>query len=288
MFAEWLRRNQNVVVPLALFLSSLTLLSYESYSPKNQRTSLFAGVVIDVISLGQRSVTGVAYGIRDTFQHYFWLRGVEEENEELRRRVSELDSKNQRLQEQAYENERLRKLLNFEPMEGFKTVPAQVIGESALGLPKTITIEKGSLSGIRPRMAVISYNSALVGQILDQPGSGIGAISCQVLLITDQRSRVSVMVQRPASRAKGMLVGRPGETNTCDLLYTERHADIRAGDTLITSGYGGVFMKGLPVGVIKEIVNDPASYYPLVRVDPVADFSKLEEVLVIVPEGEGP
>jgi rod shape-determining protein MreC len=91
-------------------------------------------------------------------------------------------------------------------------------------------------------------------------------------------------VQRPQSRARGMLVGRPGETDACDLVDTERHADIRVGDTLITSGYGGLFMKGLPAGVIKEIVNDPASYFPLVRVEPIADFSKMEEVLVIVPE----
>lgn len=288
MLVEWLRRNQNVVVPLGLFLSSLMLLSYESYDPENQQMSLFTVAVLDVIGVGQRSVTGTTRGVRDLAHDYIWLRGVEEENKELRQRVDQLEYQNNRLQEQAYENKRLRGLLNFRPMEGFDTVPAEVTGESELGLPKTIKIDKGSIQGIRPKMAVISYNSALVGQILDEPGSGIGVFNSQVLLITDPRSRVNVMVQRPESRAKGILAGRPGQSDSCDLLYAGRHADIRVGDTLITSGYGDVFMKGLPVGVVREEINDPTSYFPRIRVEPFADFSKLEEVLVIVPAGAAP
>lgn len=284
MLFEWLRRNQNVVVPLGLFLASLIWLSYQSYDKRNQQMSVFSGLVVDVAGLGQSSVTGVIDGVGDVSRHYLWLVGVEVENRELLREVMDLRRDNRELKEQAIENERLRRLLHFKPREQIHDwIPAQVVGESApAGFNKTITIDKGSQDGIKPRMAVITYDSALVGQILDEPGSAIGFHSSQVLLITDRRSRVNVIVQRPESRAKRILAGRP-ESNTCDLLYAERMDDIRVGDLLITSGFGRVFMKGWPVGVIREIIRDSTLLYPRISVDPIADFSKLEEVIVIVP-----
>jgi rod shape-determining protein MreC len=93
-------------------------------------------------------------------------------------------------------------------------------------------------------------------------------------------------VQRPDSRAKGSLAGIP-EINGLELLYTPRLADIRVGDLLISSGYGLVFKKGWPAGKVKKISSDPDSLYPKIMVEPVADFTKLEEVIVIVPEDEG-
>ena len=288
MFLEWLRRNQNVVVPVALFLASITLLSYESYDPRNQRMSIFSRMVVDTLSLGQRAVSGATHGVQDLWRNYFWLVGVEDENDALRREVEQLRRQNTALITQALENVRLRRLLLFQPTEEIKTwIPAEVIGESPPGMAQTITINKGSRDGIRPRMAVITYDSALVGQILDEPGSEIDFLSSRALLLTDRRSRVNVMVQRPESRAKGILAGRP-ETKDCELLYLEPLADIRVGDLLISSGYGQVFRKGWPAGIVREIINDPSSLSPRISVEPVANFSKLEEVMVIVPAEETP
>jgi rod shape-determining protein MreC len=288
MLLEWLIRNRNVVVPLGLFLASLVLLSFESYDQRNKRMSIFSRTVLDVIGLGQRTVTGVARGVRNSVDRYIWLRGVEQENEALRRKIEKLNRDRDLLREQAIENERLRRLLHFKPMEEIKDwIPAQVTGESSPGAPKTIKIDKGSLHGIRPRMAVVTYDGALVGQILDEPGSSIGQISSHVLLITDLRSKVNVVVQRPDSRTRGLMVGRP-EYDDCVLdLYSDRPFDIKVGDLLITSGFGGVFKKGWPVGLVKEIASDPSSYSPRISVEPVADFFTMEEVIVIVPLEEG-
>jgi rod shape-determining protein MreC len=288
MLLEWLIRNRNVVVPLGLFLASLVLLSYESYDQRNKRMSVFSRSVMDVIGLGQRTVTGVTRGVRDSVSRYIWLRGVARENEALRREIEKLNRERNLLREQAIENERLRRLLHFKPMEVIKDwIPAQVTGESSPGAPKTIKIDKGKWHGVKPRMAVVTYDGALVGQILDEPGSSIAYDSSQVLLITDLRSKVTVRVQRPDSRTRGLMEGRP-EYDDCVLhLYSDRPFDIKVGDRLISSGFGGVFKKGWPTGVVKEIASDPSSYSPRISVEPVADFFTMEEVIVIVPLEEG-
>jgi len=286
MLSEWMRRHLRVITPAALFLFSLMLLSYGSYSRHDLTPSFFSRTLIDIAGLGQRGIAGAGGGMKSLSHRYLWLVGVEEENRRLRRELDDSRRQNYFLREQALENDRLRRLLNFRPKEVIKTwIPAQVIAHNLSGLNRTITIDKGARDGIRPRMAVIAYDSALVGQILDEPGSAIAAHTCQVLLISDRRSRVDVAVQRPESRAKGILAGRP-ESNDLELLYMERLADIRKGDLLISSGYGGVFRKGWPVGLVTEIRHEPNLFYPRVLVEPVADFSRLEEVMAIMPAAE--
>jgi len=285
MILERIRKRSELLVPALLLAASVVLLSYGSHGRRHTSPSLFSRALMSAVGGGQSAVSVTIDGIRDLARHYAWLRGVERENERLLRQVRELKRENYHLREQAIENERLRRLLKFKPRKDIESwIPAQVRADDLSGLYKTVSINKGSLHGIKPRMAVITYESALVGQILDEPGSNIGYTVSQVLLLTDSRSRVEVMVQRPGSRAKGILVGRP-ESDECELLYVDRLADVREGDLLISSGYGGVFIKGWPAGRVVEIERDPSRFYPRIRVEPVADFSRLEEVMVIVPPG---
>lgn len=286
MLFDWMRRNFRTLFPAALFLASLSLLSYGSYSRRARHPSLFSRSVLDVAGFFESMVSGSGRGARNLFSHYVWLVGVEEENRALKEELAACRRSNYALVEQATENQRLRRLLNFQVQGEIENyIPAQVIGQNLSGLNRTITINKGSRDGIRPRMTVITYDSALVGQILDEPGSVIGAHTCQVLLITDRRSRVDVAVQRPESRAKGILAGRP-EREEVELLYADRLSDIRQGDLLISSGYGGIFRKGLPAGRVVEVIHVPDLFYPRVLVEPMAEFARLEEVMVIPAEAE--
>jgi rod shape-determining protein MreC len=286
MLFDWMRRNFRTLFPTALLMVSIGLLSFGSYSSRAHHPSFFSRSVLDVIGFFENTFAGAGQGARDVFQHYFWLVGVEEENRVLRAELSSCRRKNYALVEKSLENDRLRRLLNFRIQEEIENyIPAQVIGQNLSGLNRTITINKGSTDGIRPRMAVITYDSALVGQILDEPGSAIGAHTCQVLLITDRRSRVDVAVQRPESRAKGILAGRP-EREEVELLYADRLSDIRSGDLLVSSGYGGIFRKGWPVGKVVEVTQVPDLFYPRVLVEPVAEFQRLEEVMVVPAEAE--
>jgi rod shape-determining protein MreC len=285
MIIEWIRRNQNVVLPVALLAFSISLLSYGSYKGHEKKMSVFAKGIISAVGFVQSIVSGTSDGTVSIFNRYIYLIDVEKENIELKKLLDEERKRNNLLREQEIENARLRRLLNFKPTEKIKNIiPAQVIG-SILGSNKTITINKGKRDGILPGMAVISYDSALIGQILDEPGSVIGPYHSQVLLINDRRSRVDVMVQRAESRAHGIVAGRP-DTGECEMLYADRLADITIGDTLISSGYGGVFNKGWPLGIVSSVIHDSSMFYTKIKVRPKADFSRLEEVMVIVPMEE--
>ncbi|MFO8058345.1 MAG: rod shape-determining protein MreC [bacterium] len=285
MLLDWLRHHQTKVVPAALLFISLALLSHGAYSSRNSQMNLFAKTVLSTVGYAQATVNLITDGVTGTWQRYVWLTGVEEENRRLKKENRRLIRKLSELQEVAKENDRLRRLSRFQPKQTIKDwIAARVIGKSMVGFNKTISIDRGSRDGIKPRMAVITYEGAIVGQILGEPGSGIGFHSSQVLLITDRRSRLDVMSQR--SRDTGILAGRP-EVDMCELLYTEQ-ADLKEGDLLISSGLGKVFRKGWPAGHVVDIKKDPAGFSPRIKVRPQADFSKLEEVLVILSSESRP
>ncbi len=284
MLLEWLRGHQTKVVPAALLLVSLALLSHGAYSRRTSHMNLFSRTVLTTVGFVQSTTNGISDGIVNGWQRYVWLVGVEKENRVLERENQRLMRELAKLREVSRENRRLRRLSHFQPQHKIEDwIAARVIGKSMVGFNKSITIDRGSSDGIRPRMAVITYEGAVVGQILDEPGSGIGYHSSQVLLITDRRSRLDVMSQR--SRDTGILAGRP-EIDMCELLYTEQ-ADMEEGDLLITSGLGRVFTKGWPAGHVVNIKEDPAGFSPQITVKPKADFGKLEEVMVILkPESK--
>jgi len=102
----------------------------------------------------------------------------------------------------------------------------------------------------------------------------------KVLLIIDQNSAVDSLVQR--SREKGILKGL--STELCKLDYVVKTSDIAQGDLVVTSGMGRVFPKGLPVGKVLEVSNIPWKLFKDIHVRPMVDFTKLEEVLVILKE----
>jgi rod shape-determining protein MreC len=99
-------------------------------------------------------------------------------------------------------------------------------------------------------------------------------------LIIDQNSAVDSIIQR--SREKGIVKGMSSEI--CKLDYVVKTGDVSPGDLVVTSGLGHVYPKGLPVGKVMEVVNTPGELFKQIKVRPLVDFSKLEELLVILKE----
>jgi rod shape-determining protein MreC len=102
----------------------------------------------------------------------------------------------------------------------------------------------------------------------------------KVLLIIDQNSAVDCIAQR--SREKGILKGL--SSDVCELDYILKRSDVRIHDRLVTSGFGRVFPKGIPVGEIIAVEEVSGELFKNIKVKPVVDFSKLEELLVILKE----
>ena len=213
----------------------------------------------------------------DLWTTYLWLLDVEEERDRLRAELKHAQAANSRLLEHARENERLRELLNFSEVTGYKGIAASVIGRSPSPWVNAVTIDRGARHGVRPGLAVVD-GKAVVGQT-----TSVTAETSRVLLITDASSAVDALLQ--TSRLSGIAEGGLGRT-AVKLQYVDIRDEVvvTSGDRVITSGLDGIFPKGIMLGYIKQVSSDSGSLFHEISVGPSADFSRLENVMVILPE----
>lgn len=160
------------------------------------------------------------------------------------------------------ENRSLRDLLGFAPDKDASSVTARVIGDSGGAFVRSVLVNAGAREGVTKGNAALSGNG-LLGRVAE-----VGERSARILLISDLNSRIPVVVER--SRSRAILAG--DNSLTPRLLYLPPTTDIQIGDRIVTSGHGGVFPVGLPVGVVNAIGEGG------VRIMPYADASNIEYV----------
>jgi rod shape-determining protein MreC len=191
---------------------------------------------------------------------------------ELRQQNEELQSQAIRIEEYRKENERLTNLLKLKEAYGLDAVGARVISTSPDSWNRVITINKGSVAGLSVGMPVLSANG-LIGQI-----ESVSPYSSVVRLITDEVSGVAAYLQ--TNRAEGIVAG-----SVDGVLYFEfipLSIAVQPGDTLITSGAGGVFPKGIPIGEVLTVGHAPSDIYQTITVKPITRVLAWEEVLVLI------
>ena len=202
---------------------------------------------------------------------YVYLVKVEEENQELREKALELTEETHRYREKEERYSRLVDILEFKRQFEFETVPAEVVGRDLNSWYEVIIIDRGIQDGVDKGMAVVSH-MGLVGHVLQ-------AVSrwSKVLLITDFRSAVDALIQR--GRQGGIVVGLT--KNSCKMKYLSLNADIIPGDQVISSGLGGLYPKGLPIGRVMEVERKGQGFFKEAQISLNVDMNKLEEVLVV-------
>ena len=268
---------RKLIIPILIFLLAFSLISANLHSRENM--SFFESLVVGISAPVQKVVWGIIGGVGSVWRGYFYLVGLEKENKDLKRELQELKLQMNRYREADLANERLRALLNFKKSIATPLLPAQLVAFDPSGWFQTILIDKGRNDGVVLDMAVVSAEG-LVGRVI-----GVGNHHAKVLLILDGNSAVDAYIQR--SRARGVLVGLGREL--CLLKYVQRNEDVQVGDKVISSGMGGVFPKGLLVGTVQEVVRASSGLFQRVEVEPAVNFSRLEEVLVVIqPPPEQP
>jgi rod shape-determining protein MreC len=222
----------------------------------------------------QAAVAAVAEQVRggvDTMQRAAELRA---ENRALREQVERLQAEITQLHELELENYELRQLAGLQPLPlRNELIPARVVGRDPLPFVQVIALDVGSEQGVREDMPVVTWRG-LIGRVID-----VQPTTARVLLITDASSAVAVRVQAPESRATGVVRGR----NDALLLlqYVEQQAPLETGDLLITSGLGGVFPPGVPVGKVVQVRKRDQDLFQEALVEPTARLGQLERVYVL-------
>jgi len=274
--ATFAKRYRLFLLALVLLFASFLLIS--SSTRQSLKLPLFPSFLMEIFSPFQRLYYAGVRAVRDLAQNYVFLVHLREENDQLKRRIVELERQNVELAEIAIANERLRRFLNFKEKIPKPTLPAELIGEDASSWFRTISINKGEIDGVHRGMVVVAA-TGLVGHVINTSRD-----VSKVLLITDYNSSVDAICQ--SSRARGIVQGK--ERNLCDLNYVSRQDAVSVGERVITSGLGGRFPKGLVVGTVSRVEKKPYGVFQKVEVTPAVDFRKLEEVFLILDTADAP
>jgi len=251
-----------------LFLLSSNTAGRPTWNPVGQ-------LIIEITAPFQKFIKLTVNTTENFWLNYFGLVNVRHENTELKGEVAFLRTENNRYRELLATHQRLQELLQFRQTINRPVLAAQVIGRDPSGWFKSIIIDKGKLAGLKVNMPVVNA-SGVVGRIVS-----VSPNYAKVLLIIDQNSAVDCLIQR--SRDRGMVKGL--STETCKLDYVVKSSDVAVEDIAVTSGLGGVFPKGLPVGQVSNVKEISGELFKDIEITPAVDFSKLEEVLVILEEG---
>lgn len=195
------------------------------------------------------------------------------ENHRLKEEVASLRAQVNLMQNLGAENESLRRDLGFKQLNPnhFSLVPVEVISRSGSNWFETVFVNKGSADGLSVDQVVISKDG-LAGRI-----SEVARFSSKVMLITDPDSSVGVM--KKGSGDLGIMVG--GAMISLQMKYVGASSGIGIGDQIVTSGLGGVFPKGIPVGTVTSTSVRDYDIFKYVEVKPVTDFSRLNRLFVV-------
>ena len=203
---------------------------------------------------------------------YVDLRNLREESLRLTREAAVLQRRISYLEEQALETQRLQGLLAMKEISRAEFLAARVVGKDATNWFKTVLIDRGSLAGIRRNMPVVAPDG-LVGRVVE-----VTPTAAKVQLITDPVSAAGGLIQR--TRVIGIVSGSLGAG--LKVRYLPLMADIVIGDEVVTSGMGGVFPKGIPLGRVVAAERRSGALFQEATLAPKVDLSRLEEVLILM------
>lgn len=182
------------------------------------------------------------------------------------------------------ENERLKNLLDFSVSLEQKNIPAHIIGRDLDELYAAITVNKGSVHGIRknmPVMAIQQGTTGIVGKVVV-----VGRYTSQIMPVYDTKCSISARIQN--TRDIGLVTGQGSSSNPLKLQYIRKQVidNLQYGDVIVTSGENDNYLENIPIGTISKITEIPYNSSLLIDLQPSIDFMRLEDVIIIDQKAE--
>lgn len=239
--------------------------------------------VVTALAPFQRALSW-ASGKTENGVEFIWdVANVYKQNEMLRNEVSQLRQQNLKAEEYYSENIRLRDLLNYKNSSTqFDLLAAQVIGREMDYWTSMIIVNRGSVEGVSTNMPVVT-SEGLVGRVVE-----VTPNAAKVQLILDPRSSVGSLVQRSDSRVVGIVQGNMENAMVPHMANIPRNSNVAEGDVIVTSGFGGIYPKGIMIGTVMGVQSDRGGLLDVVSINPSVDFQKLEDVMIITVSREAP
>ena len=241
---------------------------------ENDKLFNFENIISKIILPIQNGITYVQNKISGNDAFFADMAQLKQENQELKNQNSELEQKLREMEVIKAEIETLKQYASLtEKYESFNTMPAYIINKDITNYSKTIVINVGKDNGIKENMTVIA-DQGLVGNVIS-----VTSNTAKVQTIIDSASSTSAISSstRDTMVCKGTIDG----TSTLRATHISTESNITEGDSVETSGMGGIYPRGLHIGKIIKIIEGKNKIDKTVEVQSAVDFDKLETVLVI-------
>ena len=233
-------------------------------------------VVQGVLAPFRAAATSLTRTAEKYYGYMFRYEALAAENEVLEARIAEMEDVARQADSVSRENTRLRNMLCFkETHESYKMVDAYIIGWSSTDWENTLTINRGTTSGIQENMCAITANGEVVGLVTD-----VGLNWAEVTTILDSTLEISGTIS--ASGYNGMVKGGyvDGHETLLKMNYLPSAAIIRNKEQVVTSG-STVYPRGLIMGSIVDAGFAETGIAKYALLDPAAEISSLEQIFII-------
>lgn len=263
-------QRQKIFLNVAVLALSLFSLSHRQFT--FNQTTAFENFMVDMFSPMQSSVTYVKTRTSNFFEHYVMNINASQDNTHLQKQISDLKNQVFSYDQVAKENKRLKELLQFGGEIDLQKVLAQIIAWDANSDFKVLRINKGKADGIELQSSVVT-SVGLVGYIFRLTDH-----YADIITVLDPNNRVDALVER--TRSHGIVEGY--SRNRAVMKYLAGTEPVILGDLVLSSGLGNIYPKGLKIGKITKVERESYGITQTIEIEPVVNFSTLEEVVVLV------
>ena len=227
----------------------------------------------------EKGIHFVVSGVSDTFNSVKELKRLKKDYNELVLKLENYEKMQRSNADIRKENERLREQLDFSISMDEQNFPAQIISRDFDNVYAYLTIDKGSVNGIKKNMPVVAFqngNQGLVGKVVQ-----VGTFTSQIMPIYNMDYIVSARIQN--SRDLGLVNGNGSQDNPLLMQYIRKKVadELSYGDIVVTSGENDNYLKDIPIGTISKIISLDYNSSLDIELTPIIDFSRLENVIVV-------
>ncbi len=261
---------------IVLLVSIIALVAIIAFSFKGRHeANVPEQIVKDVVGFGQTLFTKPAHFITGSLESIDGLIHTYEENQRLKKHLNAYATDQARLAVLEEENESLREIVDkAEDLTEYEPIHGTVISRNPDQWEEKIIIDKGETSGVERNMAVITSQGLIGKVVLVTPLTA----TVELLSTENQNFRVSAVVA--GKGIYGLIEGYDRERRQLVMKRVDSDKPIEEGQLVISSGLGGVFPKGLPIGEVKEVSTEDYGLTKIAYIQPSADFALLDHVIV--------
>lgn len=239
----------------------------------------FKKIGFSIISTLDKGVHFVVDGIADTVNAVGELKQLKKDYNELVIKLEKYEEMQRSNADIRKENARLKEQLDFAMSTDEKNIPAQIISRNLDNAFSYLTIDKGSVNGIRKNMPVIAFqngNQGLVGKVIQ-----VGTFTSQIMPIYNINNMVSARIQN--TRDLGLVNGLGSQDQPLMMQYIRKRVidELNYGDVVVTSGENDNYMRDIPIGSISKITVLDYNSSLNIELTPIIDFARLETVIVV-------